>query len=135
MKEHFVNTIKNSETYANAVAEAMPENKYNFTPVEGVWNFGELISHIAYGIRWWTDNYIKKEEAPWDPPKVKSNKKETLTDLKKAYEYLRNSLNNGTITEEKLDGLHATLDHITHHRGQATTYLRLNGITPPEYIY
>jgi uncharacterized damage-inducible protein DinB len=135
MKEHYVNTIKNSEIYTHAVAEAMPENKYKFAPTDGVWNFGELINHIAYGITWWTNNYIKKEEMPWDPPKAKTNKKEILTDLKNAYDYLRTSLNNGTVTEEKINGLYATLDHITHHRGQAATYLRLNGITPPDYTY
>jgi uncharacterized damage-inducible protein DinB len=135
MKEHYVNTIKNSETYTHAVAEAMPENKYKFAPDESVWNFGELINHIAYGITWWTNNYIKKEETSWDPPKTKTNKKEILTDLKNAFDYLRGSLNNGTVTEEKINGLYATLDHITHHRGQATTYLRLNGITPPDYAY
>jgi uncharacterized damage-inducible protein DinB len=25
--------------------------------------------------------------------------------------------------------------HIAHHRGQAIVYLRLNGVTPPEYKY
>ncbi|MEM6517680.1 MAG: DinB family protein, partial [Bacteroidota bacterium] len=27
-----------------------------------------------------------------------------------------------------------TIDHVTHHRGQATIYLRMNGIKPPDYI-
>ena len=135
MKEHFANTIKNSEAYTMAVAEAMPEGKFQFAPAETVWNFGELINHIAYGIIWWTENYIKKQEGPWDPPTARPSKKETLNHLKEAYEYLKNSLNNGTVTEEKMNGFHATLDHITHHRGQATTYLRLNGIIPPDYTY
>lgn len=135
MKELFSNTIKNSESYTVAVAEAMPENKYNSKPADGVWNFGELMNHIAYGITWWTDNYIKKEEKSWSPPSGKSSKKEAIANLVQAYDYLRNSLNKGAVTDEKVNGLYATLDHITHHRGQATTYLRINGITPPDYNY
>ena len=135
MKEHFLNTIQNSETYTIAVAEAMPENKYNSKPVSSVWNFGELMNHIAYGITWWTDNYIKKEETPWSPREVKATRKEAIANLKQAYDYLRSSLNKGAVTDEKTNGLYSTLDHVTHHRGQATTYLLVNGITPPEYSY
>jgi uncharacterized damage-inducible protein DinB len=135
MKEHFSSIVKNSETYTMAVAEAMPENKYNSKPVDSVWNFGALMNHIAYGIRWWADNYIKKEETQWSPPEVKSTKREVLVNLQQAYDYLRNSLNNGAISDEKINGIYATLDHVTHHRGQATTYLRMNGITPPDYRY
>ncbi len=42
-----------------AVATAMPDNGYGFKPAEEVWDFRELIHHIAYGIQWWEDNYIK----------------------------------------------------------------------------
>jgi len=135
MKEQLKNTINNSENYTLAVAEAMPEKNYTTKPVDAVYDFRELMSHIAYGIEWWTNNYIKKEETAWNPPASKTNKKEAISSLKDSYEYLRKSLNNGTISEEKLNGLYATLDHITHHRGQATTYLRIKGITPPEYTY
>jgi len=135
MKEQLKNTINNSETYTLAVAEAMPEKNYGSKPVDAVYNFGELMNHIAYGIEWWTKNYIKKEEVPWNPPASKSGKKEAIVSLKDSYQFLKSSLNSGVVSEEKLNGLHATLDHITHHRGQATTYLRIKGITPPEYTY
>jgi len=134
MKKHLTNTINNSENYTMAVAEAMPENAYNTQPVDAVWNFGELMNHIAYGIEWWTKNYIQKEETEWEPPAPKKTKKETIANLGHAYQFLKDSLN-GNASEEKINGLYATLDHITHHRGQATTYLRFNGITPPEYVY
>jgi uncharacterized damage-inducible protein DinB len=38
-----------------------------------------------------------------------------------------------TDVAEVLNGMMLALDHTTHHRGQAIVYLRLNGITPPEY--
>ena len=135
MKEQLTNTINNSENYTLSVAEAMPEKKYNSKPTDAVFNFGELMCHIAYGIEWWTRNYIKKEETPWNPSSPKVNKAETITFLKQSYQFFKTSLNNGTVSEEKRNGIYSTLDHITHHRGQATTYLRVNGITPPEYTY
>lgn len=134
MKEQIKNTITNSENYTLAVAEAMPEKSYHSKPTDAVYDFGELMNHIAYGIEWWTKNYIKKEETAWEPPTAQASKKTTVASLKDSYQFLRSSLN-GTASEEKLIGLHATLDHITHHRGQATTYLRINGITPPDYTY
>jgi hypothetical protein len=40
-----------------------------------------------------------------------------------------------TLDEKSVYGAYATLDHITHHRGQAVLYLRTHGIEPPEYVY
>jgi uncharacterized damage-inducible protein DinB len=134
MKKHLIDTINNSENYTLAVAEAMPENGYSTKPADTVWNFGELMNHIAYGIEWWANNYIRKQEMPWEPPAPKKTKKETIAYLGDAYKYLRASFN-GTASEDQVNGLHATLDLITHHRGQATTYLRFKGITPPDYAY
>jgi uncharacterized damage-inducible protein DinB len=135
MKNFLLATLQNSETYTGLVAEAMPAKEYNSKPAEPVWNFNELINHIAYGIEWWTDNYIKKTETSWSPPPPKPNKKETIAYLQQAYAILRNAINKEQLTDEEKKGFYATLDHITHHRGQATTYLRSKGITPPEYTY
>jgi uncharacterized damage-inducible protein DinB len=33
----------------------------------------------------------------------------------------------------KRDLCYRLLDHVAHHRGQAIVYLRLKGITPPDY--
>lgn len=135
MENLFITALQNSENYTMAVAEAMPEKDYHAKPVETVFSFDELINHIAYGIEWWTDNYIKKTETAWNPPPAKANKKKTIAYLQQAYETLRNTIEKENLTEDKGKGFYATLDHITHHRGQATVYLRIKGITPPEYIY
>lgn len=135
MENLFITTLKNSESYTIAVAEAMPEKDFHSKPVETVFDFDELINHIAYGIEWWTDNFIKKAETAWNPPTAKANKKKTVVYLQQAYATLRNAINKKQLTDDERKGFYATLDHITHHRGQATTYLRYKGITPPDYIY
>jgi uncharacterized damage-inducible protein DinB len=113
----------------------MPEQSYHFKPSGAGWDFGELLHHIAYGIQWWEDNYIKGHKTDWNPPAVKNNKKDVIAYLNKAYDSLNNTVKKQSLTDEAVSGVHATIDHITHHRGQAVLYLRTSGITPPEYVY
>jgi uncharacterized damage-inducible protein DinB len=135
MNKQLLSTLENSRNYTMAVADAMPEEHYNFKPVDTVWNFGELIHHIAYGIEWWQDNYIKSVKTGWDPPPMKNNKKQVTAYLSAAYDALKETVGNSTAGDTAIQGLHATIDHITHHRGQAITYLRCKGVAAPEYTY
>jgi uncharacterized damage-inducible protein DinB len=135
MKEQLLTTLENSRQYTLAVAEAMPEKNYSFKPTDTVWNFGELLQHIAYGIHWWEENYIKGNKTEWAPPVVTNKKKEAVDALQSAYDSLLKTVSKGSLTDEALKGFHATVDHITHHRGQAVLFLRLQGIVPPEYTY
>ena len=135
MKTQLLKTLDNSRNYTLAVAEAMPDNFYESRPADTEWSFRELINHIAYGIQWWQENYIRQVETAWEPPSAKDDKKQTIVYLRQAYDALKNILNKETMNEEKIQGFHATADHITHHRGQAVVYLRFKGIEPPEYIY
>lgn len=127
-------TLNNSKQYTLAVAAAMPDNDYSFQPTDGVMNFGELLNHIAYGIEWWEANYVKGVKTEWAPPQVLNTKLEVAAYLQKVYDALSSTINS-SLSDEAVSGFYATLDHITHHRGQATTYLRCKGITPPDYMY
>jgi len=135
MKEHLSDVLENSKTYTLAVANLMSEKDYEFKPADEIWNFRELLHHIAYGIEWWEDNYIKEKKTEWDQPAAKTNKKEVIAYLTKAYASLKDTIGNGKLSNEAVKGFRATMDHITHHRGQATIYLRCKGITPPAYVY
>lgn len=128
-------TLGNSKQYTLAVAAAMPDKDYSFKPTDEVMGFGELLNHIAYGIEWWEANYVKGVKTEWAPPATGHSKKEAMAYLEKAYGNLDKTISNGSLSEDAVSGFYATLDHITHHRGQAITYLRCKGITPPEYMY
>lgn len=134
MNNNLSATLSNSKQYTLAVAAAMPEKDYPGKPCDEIFSFGELLNHIAYGIEWWEANYVKGIKMDWAPPVVSNNKADVISYLEKAYDSLAK-----TITAVSGDGatagFYATLDHITHHRGQATIYLRTKGITPPEYMY
>lgn len=135
MKEQLLSTIEQSKNYTLQVAEAMPEKEFHFKPSGAGWNFGELLNHIAYGIQWWQNNYITGNKTDWNPPPAKSKKQEIITSLKQAYDGLQKTIKQQSLTEQSVNGVHATIDHITHHRGQAVLYLRANGVEPPEYVY
>jgi uncharacterized damage-inducible protein DinB len=135
MKKHIQSTLDISKNYMLAVADAMPENSFNFKPTSEVYTFNELINHITYGIQWWEANYIKMKETKWDPPSAKANKKETIKHLQQSFDALQESLNTAKLNDEIVKGFYSTFDHISHHRGQATIHLRLKGITPPDYVF
>jgi uncharacterized damage-inducible protein DinB len=135
MNDTLLTTLETSKHYTRAVAEAMPENNYAFKPTGAGWNFGELIDHIAYSITWWEDNFVKGKKTDWNPSSPNKNKKRSLEQIEEAYAGLKSTLQKGKFSEEAAKGFHATIDHITHHRGQAVIYLRCNGIVPPEYTY
>jgi len=135
MKTQLLKTLQHSRTYTLAVAEAMPEKSYSFKPTEAVWNFKELIDHIAYGIEWWQNNFMKGNKIEWNPPGFKSTKKQVIENLLQAFDTLEATIHSMEINDRVIHGYYATLDHITHHRGQATVYLRCQGIAPPEYSY
>ena len=135
MKTHLLSTLEKSKHYTLAVAEAMPDNFYNFKPATSVWSFNELMNHIAYGIQWWEDNFIKGTESKWNPPSDKTTKEGTIKFLQSSYDQLRKTIESENLSDENIKGLWATLDHITHHRGQAVLHLRLIGMNVPEYTF
>ena len=135
MKEQLLTTMENSRNYTLAVAGAMPDELYNAQLVNGAWNFRELLHHIAYGIEWWEDNFINGKKTEWDPPPASKDKKQVIEYLTKAYSSLEKTLAKDKLSDEAIKGFHATIDHITHHRGQAVLHLRAQGITPPDYTY
>ena len=135
MKNQLLSTLQTSRAYTLAVAEAMPQSSYNFKPASAGWNFLQLMNHIAYGIQWWQENYVKGTPVPWDQPEANSDKQQIIVDLTRAYQSLETTINQLPITDNAINGFNATIDHITHHRGQAVLYLRCSNINPPEYVY
>lgn len=120
MKEQLLAILNNSKNYTLGVAEMMPGNTYNFKPVENAWNFKELLHHIAYGIYWWEENFIRKVASAWEPPPATTTKEETLDYLKNAFAVLKETIDTVDLNNYSVKGFHAAIDHITHHRGQAT---------------
>ncbi|NLR64828.1 hypothetical protein HGH92_10980 [Chitinophaga varians] len=135
MKAQLLSTLENARQYTMNVAAAMPADNYAFKPDTATWSFNDLLHHIGYGITWCNENYILRKQADWNPPAVTKDAAATQAYLSECFNILQKSIEKTDTDENIIHGFYATLDHITHHRGQATTYLRCQGVTPPEYTY
>ena len=142
--------FKLSRSYTLDCAEALPEEKYGFRPVPEVRSFGQQMTHIAESIPGMYERFVEQSKSPIHQfseagkEEVKS-KADVIRKLNESYDYIEKSL--ASLTEANLAEptkffrrdttkervLHTILDHTTHHRGQSVTYLRLNGIKPPDY--
>jgi len=142
----FIEKWENSRDYLLAVAQAMPEEKYDYKPTEREMSFREQLFHIQDNMNWLSithfseQKYVKKE-------RVKSlSKAQIIQEIKTSFDTTKTFVQKTKEAElsqkvDFFDGLKSKLqilnlmqDHVTHHRAQILVYLNLNQIQPPKYI-
>ena len=140
-----------SEDQFYSVAEAMPEDKYDYVPTAGnfkdVRSFAEQVKHVAcaqFGFFNQIDGKTPPadcEKGGHDPAKTKA---ELLKYLKDSFDYGNKVLStiNTKNALDRVEGRYAgpstklgmaviAVLHINDHYGQIVEYLRMNGIVPP----
>jgi len=142
----FIEKWENSKDYLVAVAQAMPEEKYDYKPTEREMSFREQLFHIQENMNWLSttyflnEKYIKKE-------RVKTRSKaQIIQEIKTSFDTAKTFVQKTKEAElsqkvdffagskSKLQILNLMQDHVTHHRAQILVYLNLNQIQPPKYI-
>ena len=140
------NVWKQGREYIMDFAKAMPADKYGFKPTEEVFSFAGQLLHLA-DTNYWVFSTIKGEKpfrSEDDSKAEGKTKEEVVKILEESFAYgddVISGFTDASIVEEvggrrKLANWKRILfcaEHITHHRGQIVTYLRLNGIVPPKY--
>ena len=127
-----------------SLAEAVPEDKYSWSPAEGVRSVGEIYAHAA-GANYFILSFLggKMPEGFNPDEKAVIKKDELIKMLKDSFEYAKNYV--PTIKEEDLDKevelpfgkftqrtvLFILITHGHEHLGQSIAYARMNGVTPP----
>lgn len=136
---------ENAMAYTLELAEAMPAEHYGYRPTAEQMTFQEQLLHMAGNVAWLTHDYLGGPKTEIDRTMDGASKEDVLAVLRKALERAQQALQQ--LPAEQLDDtvdffagpmskrkiillLH---DHLTHHRGQAIVYARLQGITPPRY--
>jgi uncharacterized damage-inducible protein DinB len=136
----------NSKNYLIGIAEAMPEEHYDFKPTERQMPFKEQLLHIKGNMDWLSNAYFttiafdrKKEE----PPKTKE---ETIAIIKAGFESayaiieatpaeaFEESVEFFAGPKSKIQILNLLQDHVSHHRGQLIVYLNLKDVAPPAFV-
>ena len=142
----FIEKWDNSKDYLVAVAEAMPEDKYDYKPAAREMSFREQLFHIQDNMNWLGtthfsgEKYVKKEA-------VKGlSKAQIIEAIKASFDTAKGVVQKTNDVElsqkvpffagpkSKLQILNLMQDHVTHHRAQILVYLNLNQIQPPKYV-
>ena len=155
MNADWVAKWANARDYTLAVADAMSDSLYDFRPdypagVDGerpARTFGEQLVHLGGNVAWLSTSKLVDGERPSSADVDASDKaavRAYLIDVFAHAEQVLAKLSFGDLDEEvpwftgetisrRRVGL-LLFDHVTHHRGQALVYLRLNGVFAPKYV-
>lgn len=136
-----------AKAYTLEYLNAMPDAGYSLKPTPEIRSFAEQMLHLT------EDNYIfisamEGTKSPLEglEKNTTDKSKENITKLVSAgYDFVISAVNKMTAAQLneniKLFGqfdltrnvaLAKAFEHQTHHRGQATVYLRLAGVKPPQ---
>jgi uncharacterized damage-inducible protein DinB len=144
-RDMFIEQLKDVETKVTGLVEAMPEEKYNWRPEEGVRSVKEVFLHIAFA-NYFLPSFIgakppagispAMEKAPADKAKVLETVKASFAHIRQVVTNLRDS---DLDKQTKFFGqemtyrgmLFFTANHMHEHLGQSIAYARTNHVTPP----
>ena len=148
IKAQLVKDWERAKAYTNAYLAAMPANKYGAKAVDSIpRTFAGQMLHLSAGTIGLVGNGtgaprifpgFNMENSPG------AQSKDSVTYyVNAAYDFAINGIRDmdasklgehvkrGTFDETKLAWIMKAFEHQTHHRGQATIYIRLQGIRPP----
>ena len=145
----FIPRWEGLRTHTFEVMEAMPDDQFDYQPTEEVMSFSKLFTHIGKSM----DVYTGMLHGTPHKEELESNhKSEVETYLSASFDRFEQAMTqidserlyisshkiptrDGALNMSDYDIIMLMYNHTVHHKGQATTYLRLVGITPPQYRY
>jgi len=119
-----------------ALAEAIPEKKYDYRPIDEVRTFADVLRHVAFWNRSVADS-ARGIEGDYTANKLSasefSNKKKIVEALQQSTMEASAALkaHRSGLPPEKVEMLVTFLEHNCEHYGQLVVYARLNAIVPP----
>ncbi|HEX2608211.1 MAG TPA: DinB family protein [Flavisolibacter sp.] len=148
LKAQFIKDWQRAKEYTRAYLEKMPADKYGYRPVDSIRSFSEQMLHLAQGSVFLAGNGTGN----MPPALMRRNLEKTASAQSKdsvtyfvmaSYDYVIDGIKNmpasaleeyaasGKLRETKATWISKAFEHQTHHRGQCTIYIRLQGIVPP----
>ena len=145
----FLKELEAEITATRKCIERVPKNLYDYKPHEKSMALGYLTMLVAEIPKWITDMIEKGEidfatyahYKPKDAADLVKHFDENVESAKNALMHITNEeleeifhlKNNGQVmfSSSKKDNISSTINHMVHHRGQLTVYMRLNDIAVP----
>lgn len=125
-------------------AEKMPEENYNFKPVDSVRTFGQIVGHIADAQYMFCSIATGDKNPSLNIEKTKTSKADLVAALKDSVAYCTKAYDGmndekgaqlvnlfGQLKAPRLGVLTVNLMHDDEHYGNLVTYMRIKNIVPP----
>lgn len=150
IKAQMVKDWERGKAYTIDYLNTMPASKYTFKAVDSIRSFAQQMLHLASGNVFIMMNATDLPPLPW----LSSNPENSATAQSKdsvmyyvttSYDYCIDAIKNfdinrwgekikmfNTYDETRFAVMNKAFEHQSHHRGQTTIYIRLNGIKPPQ---
>jgi len=124
-------------------AEKMPEENYNFKPVDTVRSFGQIIGHLADAQYFFCSSASGEKNPDLKIEKTKTSKADLIAALKEGFAYCDKVYDSMTDAEgiqtvkffgndlPKFAVLDISVGHNMEHYGNLVTYMRIKGVVPP----
>jgi len=147
IKAQLIKDWERAKSYTDEYLATMPADKYGARAVDSIRSFAEQMLHLSMGTIGLVNNGTGATRIFPGYNMEKSvgaqNKDSVTYYVNASYDFAINAIKNmdasklmehvkrGPYDETKLAWLMKAFEHQTHHRGQCTIYIRLQGIRPP----
>ncbi|MGJ8683087.1 MAG: DinB family protein [Nonlabens sp.] len=145
VKSAFLEKWNNSKEYLIAMAEAMPEDKYDFKPTKRQMSFKTQLIHIEGNMKWLASTYFDLATLGEPEDLSELNKEDLLNALASRFDDVTiavKAMDEDRFKEKveffagpksRLQMLNLLQDHVTHHRGQLVVYFNMCKVDLPQY--
>ena len=148
IKAQMVKDWQRAKDYTLEYLNTMPADKYSFKAVDSLRSFAQQMLHLASG-----NIFLMSNGTDQKPPFMRGDletspgaqsKDSVMYFVTTSYDYCINAVKNSDVKkwgekkkifnfeETRFALMNKAFEHQTHHRGQTTIYIRLQGIKPPE---
>ena len=148
IKIQMVKDWERAKTYTVDYLNTMPADKYSFKAVDSIRSFAQQMLHLAKGSCFLVSNATDEKPPSFSLSDVEhsptaQNKDSVMYYVITSYDYCLTDVKNFDVKkwfekkktmndETKFALMNKAFEHQTHHRGQTTIYIRLQGIRPPQ---
>lgn len=148
IKEQLVKEWQRAKDYTLAYLNTMPADKYSFRAVDSIRSFAQQMIHLAQANYGLMAAATDKQPPAFSAANLEQSagaqtKDSVVYYVTNSYDFCIQAVQNSDVAkwgeQKKFFGMDVTrfalliktFEHQTHHRGQTTVYIRLNGIKPP----
>ncbi len=141
--------MERNKVMSLAYVDAMPAEKFNYQPNEDVRTYAQQFLHISQGLIGLSANGTGAEPIfkgeNLEATEAYQTKAEVKRIVSASYDFaiksmkemdmseLNEVVQRGQFNVTRLGWINKAMEHNTHHKGQCAVYLRMNGITPPQF--